>query len=704
MSKRDIKRQVARAKVKRQGGNQGMGGMAGGESPAEKAARIEAKEQARIESLIDAELKDTQGIDDAIEAHQDIRGQQLDDAKFHRRDIVHQRKARDFLQSRYKAMTDVGLPGAPDAEAIKRGQFSLAAHLDGLGEIDANTPEAFYWNMGNDARLRVGTEYTDVDAFTGQRSIIPSTDPTDSKKALTLFEGTQNQARAIGDIGKDATGFGKENPTNATEYVQRQIMRRMGRQVHSLNNKDVTAPDFEEITDGGKKIVDGQIWNKSMPNKQSQLFTDVNTGSNMRSPRAQAQEVRRRLTDTIAKNPKASLGQVVKTLGNTDDPNYMLKGGYDKELGRRRTPDKGKVYADTHHPKDAVFYADYTDEEAIRLMRANHSANSFSDTEMLAPNQVREEDVKKVKEVFENKRGSDIYDSIVIQPKYNNRSTIEGVMNDAERAKTTKFTPEFKAEKPEVQQFLRTVENGVEVTPDSGIGPTADSPHISTTPVGTPQAPRKSAAGLGVEDFTPEAVRKPSGGGGGGGWLADTTEVPFIRQTQEVVGGVLNSKAARFAGKGLLALPVIGAVADAGDAYAGTKDAVDSSKSGLERRKGLVKGGAGITGLATLAAPAAPLLAPVAGGMAGAHMLGEWTDHRRATDSKYTANSGKAEKAGRFSHTEDNPVSIGLPGPVQSETQRRRQARTSSSGAKPVARPQTGQQWWQQALGSLGLN
>jgi len=117
-----------------------------------------------------------------------------------------------------------------------------------------------------------------------------------------------------------------------------------------------------------------------------------------------------------------------------------------------------------------------------------------------------------------------------------------------------------------------------------------------------------------------------------------------------------------------------------------------------------VKGAAGITGLATLVAPAAPLLAPVAGGMAAGHMLGEITDHRRATDTKYTANSGKAEQAGRFSHTEDNPVTMGIPGTVQSETQRRRQARRSSTGATPVDRPQTGNQWWNQALGVLGLN
>jgi len=693
--------------------NKGMGGM-GGESQLESAesklARKEANKQLKIETdidkqnaaaekLLDAELKDTAGIDKALnEINEDVRAQALDD------------DAQEFLQKRYKAMTDVGLPGAPEAGSVGKGQFSLSAHLDGLGEINSNTPEAYHWQLGNGAKLRIGTEYGEFDAETGQRSIVPSADPTDPKKALTMFEGTQNQAQAIGPLTKDANGM-IGSPKNATEYIQRQLMRRTGRKVEMNNVAEKTAPDFvEELSDGKTRIVDGQIWQSGnrgfgSDNKLSEIYNWVETGEGDTGTPA-AREIQKRINKGIDANPNASLGRVIKSRGMQSTTEGKLRGPDNNE-----PPWAGKIYDEGHHPKDKIFYADYEDEEAARLMKNNKSRdskNKYLDTEMLAPNEIREEDVSKARALLESKRGDDLKSTVKVIPQGKNetRTKIYANWSNKDRNKITTTDAQIKVEHPEVRQFMREVDNnGVEITPDSGIGPTADSPNISSTPAGTPQAPRKSAAGLGglAEDFTPKPgpVRRTGGGGSGGGsWL----DVPFVRQAQEVVGNVMQNKAVRFAGKGLLALPVIGALGDAGDAYAGTKDVVDTSKSGLERRRGGVKGAAGITGLATLVAPAAPLLAPVAGGMAAGHMLGEITDHRRATDTKYTANSGKAEQAGRFSHTEDNPVTMGIPGTVQSETQRRRQARRSSTGATPVDRPQTGNQWWNQALGVLGLN
>ena len=665
-------------------------GMGGGETATDRAARLEAKEFEKTQKLIDAELADTQGIDDALEAYQDMRAQELDDIKYATKEADEVKGAQEFLQRRYKAMTDVGLPGAPEAGSAGKGYFSLAAHLDGLGELTADVPEAYHWQFGNGAKLRIGTEYSDVDPFTGQRSIVPSADPTDSKKALTMFEGTQSQARAIGKLGSDATGAGETAPKNATEYIQRQLMRRMGRQVESINSEAVTAPDFKDITPGKEKIVDGQIWNSSMPAKQSQLFTDVNTGSRMKDKVSQAREVRRRITDTIAKNPKASLGKVIGALSKTDDPNYKLYGGYDQTLRQRRTPDAGKIYDTTHHPKDSVFYADYTDEEAARLMRANHRANSFSDTEMLAPNEIREEDVKKVKNVFEKKRGSDIYDSMVIQGKYPDRASIEGVMNDAERAKTTTFTPQFKAETPEVGQFLRNVENGVEVIPSSG---------ISTDPVGTPKAPPKSAAGLDVEDITP-VKRRPTpppivrGGGQAGG---DVTPL-FIRNTLDVVGGMAKNPGVRLAGAAVGAIPILG---DAADAATGTYDVI--TKTGRQQIRGAGNAAAGITGLTAVAAPAtAPILAPVSAGLAVGGAASDWTMERRAKDKKYTRNTGSVDP---FIHSDAAPVTISGPsvGPIVSETQRRRNARRSTPGTVKSRPGANAGAWWNKALNALGL-
>ena len=136
--------------------------------------------------------------------------------------------------------------------------------------------------------------------------------------------------------------------------------------------------------------------------------------------------------------------------------------------------------------------------------------------------------------------------------------------------------------------------------------------------------------------------------------------------------GIAKNPGVRMAGLALGAIPILG---DAADATTGTIDAV--TKRGDQQVRGAGNAAAGITGLAAVAAPAAaPVLGPISMGLGVGNMAADNAKERKQARS--IGNSSKYERAGAFSHTAESPVSIGLPGTVQSETQRRRQARRSS--------------------------
>ena len=208
------------------------------------------------------------------------------------------------------------------------------------------------------------------------------------------------------------------------------------------------------------------------------------------------------------------------------------------------------------------------------------------------------------------------------------------------------------------------------------------SPEFKRTPSVVRKAPQVKR--------TPDApIRKVPRGGGAGGARN------FATQALDVVGGIAKNPGVRMAGLALGAIPILG---DAADATTGTIDVV--TKKGDQQVRGAGNAVAGLTGLATLAAPAAaPILAPVSAGLGIGNALADNAKERKQERS--IGESSKYERLGTFSHTEDNPVSIGLPGTVQSETQRRRQARRSSSGRTPSASPQTGKQWWEQGVESV---
>ena len=162
------------------------------------------------------------------------------------------------------------------------------------------------------------------------------------------------------------------------------------------------------------------------------------------------------------------------------------------------------------------------------------------------------------------------------------------------------------------------------------------------------------------------------------------------------VKNVAKNPVVRMAGVALGAVPVLG---DAADASVGTYEAV--TETGDKQVRGAGNAVAGMTGLAAVATPAAaPVLAPISGGLAVGNMAADWTKERRSKDKKYTSNAGLTSA---HIHTPEAPVTIQAPSaaPVVSETQRRRNARRSTGG--PVAKPSTAGGWWNKALGSLGL-
>ena len=177
----------------------------------------------------------------------------------------------------------------------------------------------------------------------------------------------------------------------------------------------------------------------------------------------------------------------------------------------------------------------------------------------------------------------------------------------------------------------------------------------------------------------------------GGNALGELLNNPVLKAAREFS----SNPGFRMAGMGLAAVPILG---DAADATTGTIDAV--IKTGDQQVRGAGNAVAGLAGLGTLAAPAAaPVLGPISMGLGVGNMAADNAKERKQARS--IGNSSKHERSGAFSHTADSPVSIGLPGTVQSETQRRRQARRSSSGKTPVGRPQTGKQWWEQGVDSV---
>ena len=512
--------------------------------------------------------------------------------------------AKAFLTDRYDRFAALDLP----TDLAK--PFEDVENLSGV-----DYPQAFQSPVKGGGRVRIGTEF-EVNDVTGERTIVPSADPVEKGKALTLFEGTQQQALQS-RFGQDAA----EIP-NKTEYVQRQVMRRMGLPAVMNNEGDSkTATDFKV----GNKKIDGQTHRTTWERPKLQAYTWLN-GPN-ESPwdnqqmapsqrQASADNVKNIILDEMDANPGRGLQGAVTDLGEDG----VISGSRNTDY----MPTPGKLFQEGDLKKDAIFMSDY--EPSFHIQNRN-----AGDTISKAPKDIRMQDLNRARATVNSMGSDELAQSLEAFPnelgrgntKFPGRTQLH-IMPSEERAKQfTVSGDQIRKDTPQVRQFL---------------------------------------------DESPSFVRKAS--------------------------RVLRNPAVKATGLALGAIPVLG---DAADAATGTIDAV--TKKGDEQVRGAGNAAAGLTGLASVAAPAAaPVLAPVSIGLGAGNLLADVTKERRAKDKKYTANTGSIDP---FIHSEDAPVTISGPSAVTSETQRRRNARRSTHGVK--ARPSTGAGWWNKALGALGL-
>lgn len=503
--------------------------------------------------------------------------------------------AQAFLLDRYDSFTGLGLP---------KGLASKFEDLDDLPN-SKEWPEAYSARFGDKPySLRIGTEYQD-NGVTGTRMAVPSVDPTDSTKPLTMFEGTRRDAQAVQRSGQQYADDMLSVP-KASEYVQRQILRRAGKKAEM--NTNINEKDTDFIVEGRK--VDGQTHRQSWGDPKVQAYTWVDPSGPPRGDRMdQANEVVNIIKSEIDATPNDDLRTIVDDIGKPG-PNQKLRGPHNNA-----EPFRGKLYDQRRAPKDEVFGTVYEDQF--------HQSNSRTDTTAKAPSDLFIDDVKEAQKTMEGLSGDDLKASIKAFP-----NATQGGMH-----------------KPRTQLHI---------------------------------APPPSVASRFRQ--TGEEILK---------------QYPQVGQFLDAGGKLMRNPAVRLAGTALAAVPVLG---DAADATTGTVDVV--TKTGDQQVRGAGNAVAGITGLATLAAPAAaPILVPVSSGLGIGNALADNAKERKQARS--IGESSKYERSGAFSHTAESPVSIGLPGTVQSETQRRRQARRSSSGKTPVTRPQTGKQWWEKGVDSL---
>ncbi len=517
--------------------------------------------------------------------------------------------AQAFLLDRTDRFKALGMPGQLSEEFEQ---------LDSLPNSD-KYPEAYRKGYGKNneyGEILFGTEY-ETNGVTGTRMAVPSTDPTDSKKPLAMFLGSREQAAK--NVSPRAQEF--LDVENASEYVQRQVMRRMGLSAEMNNQSGVTLPDFKV----GNEVIDGQIRKGSDNKLQTHTWVDpIDASSDLRKDgpvrSGEAARVKGAINQGIDNNPDMEFKSVVEKIGDPNNPDRTIQGRYGYG------PGEGKLYASGDYHKDKVFYTHLTPEQARN--------NQFADTTSYAPQDIDVVDTNKAQEVVAGMRGEELKGSLKVNPNHPGK-TINPRTGETKFPKRTQVNIDIPAK--------------------------YDSQYKQT-----------------------------------GKQLLD--KFPQVGQFLDGAGKLMRNPAVRLAGTAFAAVPVLG---DAADATTGTIDTI--TKTGDQQVRGAGNAVAGLTGLATLAAPAAaPILAPVSAGLGIGNALADNAKERKQDRS--IGESSKYERSGAFSHTEDNPVSIGLPGtasPVQSETQRRRQARRSSSGKTPVTRPQTSKQWWEKGVDSL---
>ena len=349
--------------------------------------------------------------------------------------------AHEYLAQRYKIMQKAGLPA------------SVAPFLDGMTDLpgsNGTVPTEFRWNTGNGI-LRLATEYGEVNPLTGQRDINPFLDPTDENKALTLFEGTQEQARKLGTLGRDAGGKATGGPQKATEYVQRNIYRRSGEPIVMNNRGKVTDTDMVLPREGQRPLkVDGQatrprnLWKPGMQRGESwrpgsQLYTRMNFTDGQKLNRYdRIKTAEKKFAQLVDSNPGLSLSQL---MDGAYGKGYLSGYGYGNV-----PPVKGKVMDISHQPKDRTFWTIYDTQFS------NRNEDAF-DTISKAPDGVMMEFNDKSRAQVEALRGEDLKNNVFFTPAEDEALRMQ-IDHTALDSNALRRSDAVLKEKPELKQFL----------------------------------------------------------------------------------------------------------------------------------------------------------------------------------------------------------------------------------------------------------
>ena len=341
--------------------------------------------------------------------------------------------AKAFLNDRYDRFAALDLP------------TNLAKPFEDIENLPGvDYPQAFQSPVKGGGRVRIGTEF-EMNDVTGERTIVPSADPVEKGKALTLFEGTQQEALQS-KFGQDAASI-----PNKTEYVQRQIMRRMGLPAVMNNEGDAkTATDFKV----GNKKIDGQTHRTTWERPKLQAYTWINGPNetpwdNQQMPesgrQASADNVKNIILDEMDANPGRGLQGAITDLGEDG----VLSGSRSTDYA----PTVGKLFQEGKYKKDAIFMSDYEPSFHIKNKKAR-------DTIAKAPKDIRMQDLNRARAVVNSMGSDELAQSLEAFPNETQEGKFPGrtqlhIMPSEERAKQfTVSGDQIRKDTPQVRQFL----------------------------------------------------------------------------------------------------------------------------------------------------------------------------------------------------------------------------------------------------------
>ena len=403
------------------------------------------------------ELRDTFGSAEAAELLENLTSQQLADFASQEisdnidiqqliKDTAEQNlintvdDAQEYLSQRYRRFKKLGVDS------------NLARMFERLDDISPGLPQEYRMRPDVGGELRYATQY-ELNPLTGVEEVVPVADPTDPRKALTLYEGSKAQAR------RSKNRFVREAVPGdrASEYVQRQILRRRGDKAYYKNagNSIQSKTDTDFIIEDGKgkgipKMVDGQTANTRF-GANPQLYTRIDQQGDFAGPRDiqsrwdRAKGVQERIIQGAKDNPNLNLEELVR-----NDPN--LVGTPDKYIqGEYKYPTKGKVLDTSRAKKDTVLNTVYDLDW--------HRSGAGGDTISKAPLSISEDDMEKARRAVRSVTGEEIGEIISAHP--NSASAKHLPRTQINLRGDSRLTSQFRRDEtallksnPELKQFL----------------------------------------------------------------------------------------------------------------------------------------------------------------------------------------------------------------------------------------------------------